>query len=154
MFQIQCVRFISHVLKCSLRLKSTPWVSYPTLWIVLLRLKSTLWGWYHIFEMSFETEIHSLRFILYYWNVVWDSNPLFEFQFPFFKMFFETQIHSLRFISHFLKCVLRLKSILWVSYPIFKNVLWDSNPLFEFHIPFFKMFFETQILPLSFIYHF
>ena len=66
-------------------------------------------------------------------------------------MCFETRIHPLSFISHFQKCSLRLKSILWVSYPMFKNVLWDSNPSFEFHIPFFKMFFETQIHSFSFI---
>ena len=60
-------------------------------------------------------------------------------------MFFETQILPLSFISHFLKCSLRLKSILWVSYPIFKNVLWDSNPLFEFHITFFIMMLGNQM---------
>jgi len=76
--------FISNFLKCVLRLKSTLWVSYL------------------IFE-----------------NVLWGSNPSFEFHIPFFNVFFETQIPSLSFISHFLKCVLRLKSCIWVSYPIF-----------------------------------
>ena len=107
--QIHPLRFISHFLKCSLRLKSILWDSYP------------------IFQ-----------------NVLWDSNPSFEIHIPFLKMFFETQIHPLSFISHFPKCVLRLKSILWVSYPIFQNVLWDSNPLFEVHIPLSNAGFNSQ----------
>ena len=170
--QRQDLSLKTHFKKWDMRLKEWIWVSHPI-------FKNVLWDSNASFEfhipfstMCFEPQIHPLSFISHFpkcslrlkyilWvsypifeNVLWDSNPSFEFHIPFDKIFFETQIHSLWFICHFQKYSLRLKSILWVSYPIFQNILWDSNPSFGFHIPFSKTFFETQIHYLRFISHF
>ena len=132
----------THFKKWDMKLKEGIWVSKNT-------LKNGIWNSKDGFEpqrtfskikyetqrvdLSLNTHFKKLDIKLrIFWNVIWDWNPLFEVHILFFEMLFATEIHSLRLISHVLKCVLRLKSCIWVSYPIFKMSCETHNPTLSF----------------------
>ena len=94
--------FPLHVATCWLTKDPTSQKLIPRYMIGRLRFKWSSWVTNNIVE-----------------NVIWVSNAVCEIYIACFKMFFGTQILPLSFISYFLKCVLRLKSILWVSSPSF-----------------------------------
>jgi len=128
--QIPYLNLKAHFAKCCLRLKSCIWISKHIFAKCCLRLKSSTWISKHILKNVVWGSSHIWISKNILQNAVWDSHWVFETQSTFCKMLFETHIEYLNLKAYFAKCCLRLKSSVWISKHISKNVVWDSNPVF------------------------